>query len=514
MHIERLVVTGLIVSTDYLQQIRTNWNIQFLEDATAKRIAGWCWEYFEKYNKAPGKEIKSIFYQKVKEGLPKDTAEEIEQDILPDLSEEYEQTEFNLKYYIDETQRYFKERSLIIHNDQVQALITEGKLEEAEAVIYNYTTLTIETDTDSDFNNANILTEIEQAFDTTQQTVIRYPRQLGKFWDEHLVKGGLVMLMASDKRGKTFMLLDMAMKACNQKKKVAFFEAGDMTKKQLQRRICIYLTQKSDLKKYCEQHWEPTRDCVYNQINDCNKKERECTFGIFDRVTFNEVRNEITAEKLIEAYKEEPEYKPCCNCPEYEMMPWGTVWLRPIKEVTPLTVEEAKKAVLEFFIQEHHYFKLSVYPNDTLSIGQINTTLTKWEKENNFIPDVIIIDYADLLVTEKEMDERPKQNKIWKGLRRLSQEKGQPLVVTATQADAKSYDQNLLKLSNFSEDKRKYSHITAGFGLNQDPKGREKKLGITRINTLVAREGDFDVMKTVTILQNLRRGRPFIGSMW
>ena len=49
-----------------------------------------------------------------------------------------------------------------------------------------------------------------------------------------------------------------------------------------------------------------------------------------------------------------------------------------------------------------------------------------------------------------------------------------PLVVTATQADANSYDRTSLKMSNFSEDKRKLAHVTAMYGLNQDPAGREK----------------------------------------
>ena len=137
--------------------------------------------------------------------------------------------------------------------------------------------------------------------------------------------------------------------------------------------------------------------------------------------------------------------------------------------------------------------------------------LANWEKQDGFVPDLIVIDYADLLVGDSK-DFRQLQNEIWKDLRRLSQEKGQPLVVTATQADAKSYDTNKLKLSNFSEDKRKYAHVTAFYGLNQDKEGREKKLGILRLNELLLRDGDFSVNNEITLLQNLRRGNPFLGS--
>ena len=38
---------------------------------------------------------------------------------------------------------------------------------------------------------------------------------------------------------------------------------------------------------------------------------------------------------------------------------------------------------------------------------------------------------------------------------------------------------------------------------------REKKIGITRINELVIREGEFYNDNEITVLQNLKQGRPF-----
>ena len=160
-----------------------------------------------------------------------------------------------------------------------------------------------------------------------------------------------------------------------------------------------------------------------------------------------------------------------------------------------------------------HYIKLSSHANGTLSVKQIRAMLSVWEKQDEFVPDLIVIDYADLLIGETK-EFRHLQNEIWKDLRRLSQEKGQPLVVTATQADAASYERNKLTLSNFSEDKRKYSHVTAMYSLNQDTKGREKEIGILRIGELLIREGDFSVGNEVYVLQNLRRGRPVISSFF
>jgi len=116
-------------------------------------------------------------------------------------------------------------------------------------------------------------------------------------------------------------------------------------------------------------------------------------------------------------------------------------------------------------------------------------------------------------VPETRTEFRHQVDEIWKGLRNLSQER-HCLVITATQADARSYEQNRLKVSNFSEDKRKNAHVTAMYGLNQDPKDREKQLGWMRINEIVIREGDFSSSNEVYVLQNLKRGRPFLGSFW
>jgi len=139
--------------------------------------------------------------------------------------------------------------------------------------------------------------------------------------------------------------------------------------------------------------------------------------------------------------------------------------------------------------------------------------LALWEKQDNFIPDIIIIDYADILLADADclkMDLRNQQNKIWQRLRRLSQEK-HCLVVTATQADAASFESRTLKLHNFSEDKRKFGHCTSMYGINQDDP-EEKELRVMRLNELVIREGASSTFRQVRLLQCLEMGRPFLGS--
>ena len=131
--IERKIIIGLITSTDFLKRIKPLWSPRYLESDIAKRMSSWCWEYYDKYNEAPKKEIESIFYSKLKENkFSKSIAEEIENDILPGLSKEYELTTFNLEYLVEESVKYLNDRHLAIHNEEIEALRTAGRIEEAQ----------------------------------------------------------------------------------------------------------------------------------------------------------------------------------------------------------------------------------------------------------------------------------------------------------------------------------------------------------------------------------------------
>jgi len=48
--------------------------------------------------------------------------------------------------------------------------------------------------------------------------------------------------------------------------------------------------------------------------------------------------------------------------------------------------------------------------------------------------------------------------------------------------------------------------------LNQDKEGREKEIGVMRINKIVVREDDFHSSQQVHVLQHLAIGRPHLGS--
>lgn len=510
--IERRIITGLIISTDYISHIRSIWDSQLLGSGTAKRLANWCIEFYDKYKKAPGQEIESIFLKETK-NEKKENIKDIE-DILADLSDEYEhQEKFNVPYLIDQTIQYFDERNLRAFTERIQDDLDAGDILQAKTEAASYTSPTSSEKKDIDLSNKEVLKNVERAFNLTSQTVFKFPRQLGEFMNDQLIRGGFVGVMAPEKRGKTFFLLECAITASRQGANVAFFQAGDMTEDQQLKRICVKLARKSDKEKHSGKMYEPVRDCVYNQLDTCDRKQRECNFGVFEEKTKEFLRRDITKDELVECFEDNDDYSPCYNCSDYWKNKWGATWLKKIDTGSPLGVHEAKKIVEKFFIKNNRRFKLSSHPSKTLKVSEIDTILDLWEREDGFVADLILIDYADILAPESNIEFRHQENDKWMRLRALSQ-KRHALVIVPTQADANSYKRDTLQIDNFSEDKRKYAHVTAMYGLSQDKNGREKELGIMRINEILIREGGSIRGTQVYVLQNLNRGQFALSSYW
>lgn len=511
--IERLILTGLINSTEYLKLVRFVWNNGYIASRSAYMIAEWCIEFYDQYKVAPERNIEDVYFDKKKaKQIPKDMVEEVENDLL-DLTDEYEE-DFNVKYALDQTAKYFKERHLELHREQVEKLIQDGDTDAAQALASSYRGLTFELTDDLDLGKGDVLDKIDNAFLTVSMPLLEYPGALGEMLNDQMVRSGFVALMAAEKRGKTWWLMDMAIRAAFHHSKVAFFQAGDMTERQLIKRISCNLSSLPMNKKYIGEIYSPHADCLRNQLDLCDKEERRCGFPIFTEGEYDEVsiREELIRDDLIEAWKDVGNtYTPCTNCSDHASMKLGVPFLVPKKVNDTITAERAKKEISKFFIKKKRSFKISTHPNNTLTVRKIMSILERWEMTDGFIPSVIAIDYADLLVPEKQKEFRHQQNDIWKDLRRLSQELD-CLVLTATQADAKAYVKKTLDMTNYSEDKRKFAHVTAMYGLNQDKYDREKKLGIMRLNELAIREGEFSVTNSVTVLQNLTLGRPYLDS--
>ncbi len=492
--IETLILTGMIVSKDFLQEMTVLYQPHLIETVFVRTVAGWCLDYFKKFQNAPGAHIQDIYNSHTRKGMDEDQADMIGT-FLNSISEEYvkEKAEkFNVNYLLSQTEARFKEQSLLCLSEDIKTSLIEGKVEEAELAQLNFQR--VERPSSNGVNPFTDQAAIAEVFENEEKNILfRMPGALGKFLGP-IERESLVALMGSEKKGKTWWLLEFSLRAMKSRCNVAFFSCGDMSQRQVIYRIYRNLarTAKKDGEIFI-----PVLDCQLNQENSCNRPERVCHTGILEgneKIDFSE------------AY----DYTVCTACKDLKNSNWeGAHWKKPevvFKLTWEKAVEVGKKTAARLRKQN---FKVATYPNDTINVLGIKNQLNVWERTEGFIPDVIVIDYADILAPEDRRKEfRHQQNQTWQTLRALSQQRSCAVIV-ATQADADSYDRVSIGAKNFSEDKRKYGHATMFITLNQT--AEEKEEGVMRLGKMFVREDNF-TKKQCTVLQCLDIGKVYVSS--
>ncbi|MHC4275989.1 MAG: AAA family ATPase [Planctomycetota bacterium] len=201
--IVRQICTGLIVSDDYIKHIARVYNKDCLESPTARTIASWCLDHYKKYSKAPGRDIEGIYVQKVKDGLPKEKAEWIE-NILEGLGEEYDREQFNVDFLLERTIKHFQEcQAKVLHNQQRVAM-EAGDIDEFYKLNATFKPITLADLFEDESVNA---WELYKMDDTEVRGLVK-----------DLIPVGLTILGGKSKVGKSYFMLSLAMALAQRKR--------------------------------------------------------------------------------------------------------------------------------------------------------------------------------------------------------------------------------------------------------------------------------------------------------
>jgi len=433
---EDKIITALVVSKEFLSQARTIIDVELIPSPHFKQIAKWCLHYFEKYNKAPGENIVNIYNRWSDKGKARDEDMEAVSDVLESLSGKYEQDEsLNVPYLTDLASSLFNTRRMSKLAEEVSHLLEEGEEKSAQELITGFRAvagvhnLGVKPLAEKDF--------WERTYAASQEPLITWGnKDADYFFGEAFCRDSLVGILAPEKRGKTQWCIEFAMRAVAQRRKVVLFEVGDMSEAQIGKRIGSRLSSRPQSKKHLGTIKVPKKI----KIIDKNIKVR------YRKIKCDKIASKASSYKANKKFNRAHGISP-------------------------------------------ENFRLSIQPNSSVNVADLVSMLDQWELEDGFIPDVIIIDYPDILAPEpntSNLHRRDQTDVTWKALRSLSQAK-HCLVIAPTQADAASYNQEVLTQSNFSEDKRKGAHVTGLLGLNQNP--LEKDLGVMRLNWIYLREG-------------------------
>ena len=486
-YVENSIITAMIVSTEFLQDFEFLYKNELFQIPYAKIIARWCWDHYETFLEAPNKTIQSIYKQK-SEKLDGALVDAIEI-FLAKLSTEYDNdSKFNYKYILKQAKEYFQKRNILLLKDDLQISVNNGDTKGAEVLIAEFNQLDIPTGSGLDlFNDSERIADFFK--EDNSDKLFRFKGLAGRIIPE-LVREDLLAIAAPEKRGKSFALDEIGKQGFLRGFNVAIFNFEMKDSKRLAR--FIQSISGSPLNKKDLNCLIPFFDCYHNQLNHC---EESC----------NHIKGKIIETKFMAPSK----YNPCRKCENIGSegrFDWKRVigYYKNSKPLlTPSTVLKKLNSIKTY---TKGRLKLQSWPSGTKSIRDIKNQLILWDKYDDFRADIVITDYADLMIPENsKVDYRHGLDDIWKGHKKLAQEFN-CAVCTATQTNKESYSKKINKGSP-SEDKRKASHVDRMIALNQTQE--EYDAGIMRWSMLFERDGKMS-SRDIVVLQQLAIGNAFL----
>lgn len=491
--VEQKILTAVITSTRFCRGIFPILDEAYFQDAHIVRVVKWVKEYFRQYGKAPERHIQDIF--KIKKSEIKEEEAELIKVFLEQLSEKYEVLEdFNVEYVLDEATDYLNMRALRVHSDNVKFLLDEGKVDLAEDEFQSYRKVAKEV---SAWVNPFSPKVVRDVFDEEGVHLVKFGGALGELLGE-FDRGWFVAIMSPFKRGKSWWVQEVAINALLSRHKVAFISL-EMGINRVLRRLYSEMTSTGKRKDI---YYFPCFDCVSNQDETCMSPHREGSGSILDKTG---------KPRPFSTTADYGDYKPCTFCrgkPKYNYVP--TTWFEPYKR-EKLAARNVVKTMKAWKGMYGDRIRVKSYPRFSANISDIKRDLDSLEYLEDFVPDVIIIDYADILAPEDvgTSDRRSRSDETWKTLGGLAEER-HCLLVTATQSNRGSADKKNVMSTDVAEDIRKMAHVDVMISLNQTR--AEKRQGRMRVGLAAHREEDFEEGIHATVLQQLFVGQPFLDS--
>lgn len=133
-HDERAIITGMIVSNVFLKEMIPLIPDLF-QEPFGRRVASWCAGHYDKYKRAPGKEIESVYMHHMSEVSEEEA--QIIGDLLASLNGDYvgANEKFDIEANLDKARSYSRLVSLKNLQSKVQQSILSGSPDEAESHI-------------------------------------------------------------------------------------------------------------------------------------------------------------------------------------------------------------------------------------------------------------------------------------------------------------------------------------------------------------------------------------------
>jgi len=483
VNVEKRIITGMIVSKEYMQSIYPLIDLSYFKSSFTKKLASWTIEFYETYEEVPFDDIQSIF--NAEEPTMKEEESKLISKLLARISKRYEREKgLNLPYLLDQTEKYFKTRELEITAGNLKVFLEKGDIRRAEDQISSFRKIQKLTSEWIDpFDNE----EIDDTFNQMGEDFFRLPGKLGEFLGS-MERDWLIGISGAFKKGKTWFLQEFELMGILSNLKVAHFSL-EMNKQQTKERLYRRITggyEEGERLQY------PCFDCTKNQDNSCELSQRVC--------------NELIPDE----FQEDGDYLPCTACRgdgtnNYEKASWLEMLKAP-----PFDVNTVGKSLEAWQKSYNDLLRIKIYPRFSANLSDIRRDLDLLEQLEDFVPDIILIDYADILKPEDDNSIGiDKEDRTWIALSQLAAER-HALVVAPTQVTKSGQDVSILKVEHTAKWVGKLGHVDAMFTLNQDD--IQKVAGVMNVGIMLHRHKEFNPEAAVTILQKLMVGQANLDS--
>jgi hypothetical protein len=465
---EKTLLTALIVSDRVLGTVarEIGKGPDPFKSKWSNIVARWCFDYHHKHGRAPGRLIQELFVRYAQREDDQGAVELVER-FLGTLSDKYKRLskEINERWVLDRAAEHFEKVRLENAAEKIQLALERHDVEMARKFLREAGPVSFSEECWlNPFARATVADTVDQM--EFNKPLIQFRGDLGRFLSPYFERDAFISFAAMEKKGKSYWLMEVAWQALQQRRRVLYYVLGDMSARQVYHRLYSRMTGKPEPKKWLKNG------------------------------------HDLPA-KLRKGPKDENTGKPT------GLVDYDTVKLRPLNVVD---VNRAIKLLKTRTAMSANPLRLKCAGANTVSASDIEADIIKLSDEG-WPPDVVIVDYADLLLPEpssSRLDFRHQINESWKVMRRISTDH-HLLLVTATQAAARSYDQWVLRKKDFSEDKRKNAHVTGMVGINQTP--TEKDQGLYRLNWIFLRDGTWGESQVCWTAGNLAIANPCIKSL-
>lgn len=440
---EEDIVYGLISSNKFCASVADKIEPEMIVNDYFREIAKWAKFYWKKRQVPIRYSLSKVMRRKCAELEDDVLAENIERavrrlDRMYDEEQGRNEKHFNVDYAIECAIKYLAKRKRTLFLNNLQECAEMEDFDEFDKLVNNFVPVRSDQDNGEDiFGTENDIVDYENEDDV----LVHLPGAAGDVIGD-VYRGDLVYFLGSVKSGKSHMLYHVGNQCARAGLKV------------------LHLDLEQGMKQVRIKYRATTMGLLGN------KEEKEITMPVFVE---DENGNVSIEEKT--------------------------------KTVLPYSRERVQRCAEKFKrICKGGGIRVLNRPSGSYTVDEFDNDIKRLKIEEGYVPDVIIVDYADIMAS-RNRDYRQGINDIWVKLRGLAQEHN-VAVFTASQTNREGYKEGA-KVGNVAEDFRKNAHCTCVVSINFY--GNERDSGIIELKCEERRLGKDNRVAYCTICPQLGR---------